>query len=246
MISVVIIANNEEQNIGRCLDSVKGIASEIIVLDSGSSDGTQSIVEAAGGKWIPQEWLGYGAQKNKANTFASNPYILSLDADEALSPELRASILAILPTLDGVYQFNRLTNYAGAWIRHGGWYPDTKIRLFRSEEASWDNAHVHERLVIHPGVPIHTLSGDLLHYSYYSSAEHRERTEQYARLQAEALYAAGVHPTFWHFGIKPAFTFFKRYILQSGWRDGPAGLSIAIISAWGTRRRYELLQELRA
>lgn len=247
MISVVIIANNEEKNIGRCLKSVEGIAEEIIVLDSGSRDRTQEIVEASGGKWIPQDWLGYGAQKNKANSLASQPYILSLDADEALSEELRASILSLgKEDFKGAYQFPRLTNYAGTWIKHSGWYPDRKIRLFPRDRAKWDEARVHEKLILDPDVSLHSLSGDLLHYSYYSTEEHRERTDVYARLQAEALYEKGLKPGFWHFVVKPAFTFFKRLVIQSGWRDGTAGLTIARISAWGVHRRYEILRDLRA
>lgn len=245
MISVVIIANNEEKNIGRCLQSVEGIAEEIIVLDSGSTDRTQEIVEAAGGRWISQEWLGYGAQKNKANSLASKPYILSLDADEALSSELQASILAKKEDLSGVYAMPRLTNYAGTWIRHGGWYPDRKIRLFPRDGAKWDEARVHEKLVSDVSLPIHDLKGDLLHYSYYSIDEHRQRSETYARLQAEALLETDLNPGFWHLEVKPAFTFFKKYILQSGWKDGPAGMTIAKISAWAVRRRFELLREMR-
>lgn len=246
MISAVIIANNEEKNIGRCLESLLDVVTEIIVVDSGSTDGTREICESYGVIWIDQPWLGYGAQKNVGNRHASHPYILSMDADEALSPELRTSIIEVSSRPNGAFSMNRRTNYCGKWIRHCGWYPDRKIRLFPKQAANWDLAEVHERLVIQTDCGITHLSGDLLHYSYYSEREHRERQEYYVGLQAKALLGSNKKPGFWEFWIKPAYTFFRIFFIRSGWLDGLAGWKIASITAWGTRRRYEILADLRA
>lgn len=246
MISAVIITNNEEQNIERCLKSLKGVVNEIIVVDSGSRDRTKEICQAFGVMWVDQPWLGYGAQKNVGNSLASNAYILSLDADEALSPELRASISVVSSSLSGAYSMNRKTNYCGKWINHCGWYPDRKVRLFPKEEAKWDLAEVHERLILPLSCAVTHLPGDLHHYSYYTEQEHRERQEYYSGLQARELLKANKKPGLWEFRVKPAYTFFRVFMMRSGWLDGQAGWRIARIAAWGTRRRYELLEELRA
>lgn len=246
MISAVIITNNEEKNIDRCLASLSGVVDEIIVVDSGSTDRTKEICQSHGVIWLEQPWLGYGAQKNVGNRRASHPYILSLDADEALSPRLKDSIKSLGTTLSGVYSMNRKTNYCGKWIRYCGWYPDRKIRLFPRASVQWDLAEVHERLLVSEGMEETHLPGDLLHYSYYTESEHRERQEHYSSLRAKTLLAAGKKPGGWEFWVKPAYTFFRVLVIRSGWLDGAAGWKIARITAWGTRRRYELLRSYRA
>ncbi len=245
MISAVIITNNEEKNIGRCLASLEGVVNEVIVIDSGSTDQTREICQSYGVTWVDQPWLGYGAQKNLGNSIAANPYILSLDAGEALSPELRAAILEVSPNLSGAYSMNRKTNYCGKWINHCGWYPDRKIRLFPHRKGQWNLANVHEELVFPQGFQITHISGDLLHYSYYTEAEHRQRQAHYVGLQANALLETDLKPGFWEFWVKPAYTFFRIFIMRNGWLDGLAGWKIAKITAWGTRKRYEILEELR-
>lgn len=244
MISAVIITNNEEKNIERCLTSLQGVVNEVIVVDSGSTDSTKEICESFGVRWVDQPWLGYGRQKNVGNSLASNSYILSIDADESLSPELRSSITLILDSLSGAYSMNRKTNYCGKWINHCGWYPDRKVRLFPKDVVSWDLAEVHERLDLPRDCAVAHLSGDLYHYSYYTEQEHLQRQEYYVGLQAKGLFEAKKKPGFWEFWVKPAYTFFRIFIMRSGWLDGASGWKIARITAWGTRRRYELLQEL--
>lgn len=242
MISAVIITNNEEKNIGRCLESLQEVVNEVIVVDSGSTDRTKEICQSYGVIWVEHPWLGYGGQKNFGNSHASNPYILSMDADEALSSELRSSISSISSSLTGAYSMNRRTNYCGKWINHSGWYPDRKIRLFPKSDAIWDLAKVHERLELSSGCKVEQLAGDILHYSYYTVAEHRARQEYYVGLQARALLESKKEPGFWELWVKPAYTFFRIFFIRGGWMDGAAGWKIARITAWGTRRRYELLK----
>ena len=152
-----IITHNEERNIGRCLESLRDVADEVIVVDSGSTDATEAICQQAGARFERHDWEGYSAQKNYANSLASCPWILSIDADEALSPELRQSLLRWKQeeTQPALFSFNRLTNYCGHWIHHCGWYPDKVVRVFPAGAARWDGL-VHEKLVTNPSdLPAH-------------------------------------------------------------------------------------------
>ncbi|MDP5172838.1 MAG: glycosyltransferase family 2 protein [Bacteroidia bacterium] len=245
-ITAVIITLNEEKNIGRCLASLGAVVDEVIVVDAGSKDRTREICVAAGATWVEQPWLGYGGQKNFANSLATTPYILSIDADEALSSELSASILAAKGKLRGAYSMNRKTNYCGDWVAHSGWYPDRKVRLFPAGGASWNLSEVHEQLELGAGIEQIHLAGDLHHYSYYTVEEHRERTRKYAHLQAKALALKGGRMSLWHRWVKPVYTFVRVLLLRNGWLDGQAGWNIARISAWGTAERYRELGRIRA
>jgi len=189
-ISAVIITQNESRNIGRCLVSLKDIADEVVVVDSGSTDDTESICREMGATFQHHDWEGYSGQKNYAETLATGEWILSIDADEALSDELRESLLLLKTSkaaADTVYSFCRLTNYCGTWIKHCGWYPDEKIRLWRKGICEWDGV-VHEELKFHTPVKRQHLNGDLLHYSYYSVEEHAARQVRYATLAAEKAH----------------------------------------------------------
>lgn len=233
MITAVIITKNEERNIGRCLASLQGVADEIIVLDSHSTDQTESICNQHAVRFIRQDWLGYSATKNLGNSLASHPYILSLDADEALSEDLTASILVLKPNLDGAYSFNRLAFYCGRPIRHGGWYPDEKIRLFPKGGAEWKGDFVHEELVPANGLTLGKLNGDLLHFTYYSTEEHIHRAKKYASLAADAMRTKGKG----RLGLalkavfSPGWRFFSMYLLKLGFLDGKSGWDIARITA---------------
>ena len=162
-LSSVIITLNEERNIGRCLDSLKGIADEIIVVDSGSTDRTEEICRSLGVKFIHHPFEGYTEQKNFAVGHCTFDYVLSLDADEALSEELKKSISAIKSkwNKDG-YSFNRFTNYCGKWIKHCGWYPDRKLRLFKKNKGSWLGNKLHERFVLNDSGNSEFSKGDIL------------------------------------------------------------------------------------
>jgi len=164
-ISASIIAFNEEANIGTCLDSIRGVVDEILVVDSFSTDKTVEICQARGVRLLQQEFKGHVEQKNFAMSQTRHDCILSLDADEALSPELRRSVLATKHDWNfDAYKVNRLTNYCGAWIRHCGWYPDTKVRLWNRNKGQWGGVNPHDRVVMDQGTSKGQLAGDLLHY----------------------------------------------------------------------------------
>lgn len=244
-ISAVIITKNEARNIGRCLDSLKGVADEIVVVDSLSTDETPAICKEHGVTFIQQEWQGYSAQKNFANQQATHDYIYSIDADEAVSDTLRESIReAKRAGLNGVYSHNRLTNYCGKWVRHMGWYPDRKIRLFPKAFTSWEGDFVHEELHFTKPLKEHFLLGDLEHYSYYNAKEHRERADKYSVLTAQKLFAKGKKANF----LKPIFSpigrFISMYFLRLGILDGAAGWNISRISAASNRLKYKELNRL--
>lgn len=243
-ISAVIITKNEECNIERCLKSIQGLVEELIVVDSGSTDRTEEICLSYGARFEYLEWQGYSAQKNYANSLARKAFILSLDADEEISVELKASILAVKKELSGVYGFHRLTNYCGSWIHHSGWYPDTKWRLFPANIAEWEGDFVHEDLQFKGDPPFQLLHGDLLHYSYNSSWEHRKRADKYSALTAKKLFAQGKNASM----LKPYLSglgrWIKMYLLQSGFRDGKAGKQIAKISAKSNVFKYKELRRL--
>lgn len=238
MVSAVIITKNEARNIGRCLASLVGVADEVIVLDSHSTDSTQGICLAHGARFIPQDWLGYAATKNLGNNLCSHPYILSMDADEALSPQLKESILALGGKLQGAYQFNRLAFYCGTPVRHGGWYPDRKVRLFPKDAAAWQGDFVHEELVLAPGMKTTWLEGDLLHYTYYSVEEHWARARKYAGLAADAMVGRGKMGLLLKACLSPGWRFVQMYFIKAGFLDGKAGWNIARITAMEVWWKY--------
>jgi glycosyltransferase involved in cell wall biosynthesis len=226
----VIITLNEERNIGRCIESLQPVADEIVVVDSFSTDRTRAICKHYNVCYYEHTFCGYAAQKNYANSRASHDHILSLDADEALSETLKDSILAVKKHWrHDHYAFNRLTSFCGRWIRHGGWYPDRKIRLFDRRKARWAGL-VHEKIIADQPASTGFLRGDLLHYSYYSVSQYLQKTELYSGLQAGELYEKGARPTLYHFYVKPAYRFFSAFILKKGFLDGYTGFCLAALS----------------
>lgn len=244
-LSAVIITNNEERNIGRCIDSLAGIADEVIVVDSYSTDRTTVIAASKGARVVQQEFLGFAGQKNFASSQASSDFILSLDADEALSDELRASIIDVKSNwqYDG-YWMSRLTNYCGTWIRHGGWYPDKKVRLFDRRKAKWVGKVLHEGIEVNES-RCGTLSGDLLHYSFYTLSDHLKVIDRYTEVQSRELFENGISPGLSHLVVRPAFKFFRDYIIKAGFLDGFAGYCVAKLSAKATFIKYAKLKMLR-
>lgn len=244
-LSVVIITFNEEKNLKRCLLSVQDLADELIIVDSFSTDKTKEIALQFNCKFIERAWNGYSDQKNYANSLAQNEYILSLDSDEEIGETLFKSIQTIkVAGINGSYSLNRLTNYCGHWIRYGGWYPDSKVRVFPKKETIWEGGYVHETLKLPSRINKETLEGDLLHYSYYSYADHKKRANKYSKLSAEHLYAEGkrVSP------IKPYLSgiakFLSMYLFNLGILDGKMGLIIAWVSASASVNKYLYLLEL--
>ncbi len=247
-LSVVVITLNEERNIGRCLQSVSEIADDIVVVDSGSEDATEEICVAHGARFMRHEWLGFAETKNFANSQAKYPLILSLDADEALSDQLIKSIKAVKENNPGntAYKMNRLTNYCGKWIRHCGWYPDSKIRLFNRENTRWTGLVIHEKLTTNPGIVVKHLDGDLLHYSYYTIAGHIDQANRFTDLTAEEAFRKGNKATILQILLKPPVRFLRDYFFKLGFLDGYYGFVVCHISAQATFYKYIKLRQLNA
>lgn len=245
-ISGVIITYNEARNIGRCIASLKDICDEILVLDSFSTDQTEAICLQHGARFEQHHFEGHIQQKNEALQRAQHPWILSLDADEALSPELKSSIIKIkenLP-LQGGYSMNRLTNYCGQWIHHCGWYPDTKLRLVSKSVAHWGGVNPHDQLLLENGVEVQHLKGDLLHYSYYTKEDHFKQIAYFSQIAAKELFMRKVRCSVVELYLKVLAQFLKSYFIKTGFLDGKAGWLIAIRSAYATQQKYAQLRQL--
>ena len=244
-LSVVIITRNEESNIERCIGSVLGIADEVIVLDSGSEDKTRELAEALGAKVYQRTFTGHIEQKNAAISLASFPHILSLDADEALDAELADAVKKVKLNFssDGYY-LNRLTSYAGQWLRHGGWYPDRKLRLWDSRKGKWGGVNPHDRFGLEAGCSTEQLPGHLLHYSYSSREEHRQQSRRFAETAAKALFSAGKKAGWIKRFLSPLFRFLYSYFFRLGFLEGAAGYYVASISAWASYHKYRRLHQL--
>ncbi len=245
-ISVVIITYNEEKNIARCLDSVKDVADEIVVLDSFSTDKTKEICEAKGVKFHQHKFDGHIQQKNRAITYATFPHVLSLDADEALDDTLKKSIIEVKDSFskDGYYM-NRLTNYCGHWVKHCNWYPDKKMRLWDSRKGSWTGINPHDKYELKEGDRnTGYLKGDILHYSYYSVEDHYKQVEYFTNIASKAFFETGKKAPAFKLFVNPIAKFMDHYILHLGFLDGSAGYSISKISAYATYLKYKKLREL--
>jgi glycosyltransferase involved in cell wall biosynthesis len=238
-ISVVIITLNEERNIARCLQSVQRVADEIIVIDSLSTDRTADIAKAHGATIVLQPFLGYVEQRNFANGQASNDWLLVLDADEALSPELEKSIIDTKNDPKySAYKFSRLTNYCGKWIKHSGWYPDKKIRLINRTSGRWAGHKVHEYWQQNQDEPIGELKGDLLHYSFYTISQHIKQIENFSELWARAAAEKGKDCSRLKVWYAPKWSFFATYIINGGFLDGYSGFLVCKYTAWYTMIKY--------
>ncbi|MBN2485005.1 MAG: glycosyltransferase family 2 protein [Bacteroidales bacterium] len=244
-ISVVIITCNEEQNIGRCIDSVKEVADDIVVLDSGSADNTINIAKEKGARVFQHGFDNFVAQKNRALTYASFPHILSLDADEALSQQLKDSILEIKNNWkhDG-YKFNRLTNFCGRWIRHGGWYPDCRIRLWDSSKGNWQGNRLHETVKLNRHSSVGFLKGNMLHYSFYSVSQHIGQINKYTDISSKAAYDKGKRTNRLEIFFKPKWKFLRDYLFKLGFLDGFYGYVVCRNSAFAKYLKYTKLYQL--
>jgi glycosyltransferase involved in cell wall biosynthesis len=244
-LSVVIITFNEERNIRRCLESVRDIADETVVVDSFSTDATETICREMGARFEQHPFSGHIEQKNHALSRAQFDHVLSLDADEALSPRLAESIRNVKTSWDcDGYTMNRLTNYCGKWIRHSGWYPDRKLRLIRRNKAAWGGVNPHDRLILAGGSSTQHLKGDLLHYSYYTIDDHIRQVEKFADIASKAMFAKGMRSGPLKLLVKPLARFLKSYIIKLGFLDGPEGYTIARMTARAAYLRYSKLLQL--
>ena len=246
-ISATIIAFNEATNIG---DACKSLAwaDEIVVVDSGSTDQTRQIAEACGARVITREWPGFAAQKQFAVEHAAYDWIFSLDADERVSDELKASIAKLREEpetglADG-YRIPRRSYYQGRWIKGGGWYPDYQLRLFRKSRGSWEPRHIHESVKLDSGARVEKLSGDILHYSVRDAAHHHRMIgERYAPLAAQQMFEERRHTSALKIAAAAPAAFVRSYILKGGFRDGLAGLSIASFAAHHAFLKHVMLWE---
>ena len=245
-LSVVIITFQEAAVIRRCIESVQGLADEVLVMDSGSTDETVSICQSLGARVIHQPWLGFAAQKNKANRLAQYDWILSLDADEALSPELYQSIQTEKQQgFSGAYKMKRLSTYFGQPLHRGWVYPDTQRRLFNRTHVSWKNSMVHEVPDIPSNIDQRWLLGDLWHTGPATSEEHRDTLAKYAQLWAADRAASGKR-SFWGEAIlKATFNFVWGYLVKAAILDGKIGFVVSRNIAWYTFSKYHQLYQIK-
>ncbi len=244
-LSVVIITYNEERNIERCLKSVQDFADEVVVLDSFSTDRTKEICKKYGVRFYQHKFDGHIQQKNRALSYASFAYVLQLDADEAPDEQLKAEIIRVKQDFkaDG-YTFNRLTNYCGQWIKHSGWYPDRKLRLFDSSKGKWTGTNPHDRLELKKGSSIKHLKGDLLHYSFYTIEEHIQTIDKFSSIAAQQRFEKGKKPFVLKLIFSPLSKFLSSYIFKGGFWDGYYGWVISINSAHSSFLKQVKLREL--
>ncbi|MGI4835291.1 MAG: glycosyltransferase family 2 protein [Janthinobacterium lividum] len=244
LLSVVVITFNEEVNLARCLQALGSVADEVLVVDSFSTDGTVALARRLGARVVQNAFAGYVEQKNFATAQARYDHVLQLDADEVLTQELRQSIQAAKANWQhAAYSLARLTNYCGAWVRHGGWYPDRKLRLYDRRLGSWQGLLLHERYEVAAGQSTGQLAGDALHYSYASVAQHVRQLNKFTSITAQEQALQGhTRVTLFHLLFKPWWKFFHGYVLRLGFLDGFAGLSIAIISALGVFIKFAKLK----
>jgi glycosyltransferase involved in cell wall biosynthesis len=236
-ISATIVTLNEERNIARAIESLQ-CADEIIVVDSGSRDRTRDIAMHLGARVFEERWRGYAAQKNFAASRAENDWILSLDADEQLTPALAAEIAALKQTgttVDG-YTFPRKAQYLGRWIEHSGWYPDKKVRLYDRTKAEWTGSFVHESVRV-DGI-VGELQSDLLHFTCNSLSDHLRTLDRYTTLAASEVVARQRPVGIRRLTFDPLWTSFRTYILQRGFLDGRQGLAIAYMAGLYTFLKY--------
>jgi glycosyltransferase involved in cell wall biosynthesis len=247
-ISACIIAKNESDRIGPCLDSVS-FCDEIVVLDSGSTDDTVEICRAAGARVVETDWPGWVAQKNRAVEAAGNDWILSLDADERVDDELRAAIQALQAgaladeAAPRAYAVARKVRYLGRWLRHGGWYPEWRVRLFHRAHARWGGIDPHDHVEV-DGKHERIRSGDLEHYTYRSLDDQIAQINLHTQAAAEDLYRRGKRATLLPAIFRSPFHFFRHYVFRLAFLDGWAGFVMSVMRSYYVFLKYVKLWEL--
>ena len=240
-LSVLILTKNEERNLPRAINSVKDIADEIVVLDSGSTDNTVELAKSLGAKVFYHPWDGYANQLNRGIELCSKDWILVLDADEEVSKELKHSIAEALRSKEAdVFMVCRRTYYLGGFLKHA-WYPEWRVRLFKKGTVRFEG-ELHEKTIFKGKAK--KLKGDLYHYSYGSLYEQYEKTIRYAKIMAEAYQKEGRRFRVYNLVFNPLWSFFKVFILQRGFLDGLRGFSVAVSSFIYTFLKYLFLLEL--
>ena len=241
-LSVAIITRNAANQLDRCLASV-AFAEEVVVVDSGSTDGTTELAARHGARVLRKEWLGFGAQKQFAVDAASHEWILCVDADEFLSPELREAIVEELKAPRGfVYAMPRRNRFLGRWLKHGEGYPDCNVRLFHREHARWGSESVYEKIATR--APVLKLRGDLLHDSAETLEKYLDKQNRYTSLQAQSMRAAGRRANALQLVLSPALRFIKFYLWRLGFLDGVPGLVHITVGCMNTFNKYAKLKAL--
>jgi glycosyltransferase involved in cell wall biosynthesis len=245
MVSVVIIAKNEAHIIGQTLLSLQGLTDDIVVVDNGSTDDTETMCRQMGAVVIKAAWQGYGPTKNIGINAAKYNWILSLDADEAIDEQLKQAVKNI-STADeqNVYNLNFKNFFCGKWVRYGEWGTDRHIRLFNRKTVQWDAAAVHEQLQLPKQAKVITLPGNVLHYTVHSLQDYMEKTVRYARMNAAKYFEQGKKSSFVKLRLSPSFSFVQNYLLRLGFLDGWEGYLTAKTTAWYTFLKYAYLKEL--
>ncbi len=240
-LSLVVITLNAEAHIARCLNSVP-FASDIVVLDSGSTDRTVEIAKGLGARVFNEEWRGFGPQKRRATELAQADWVLNLDADEALSDAAQVELQALLasPLKPEAYRFPRLSFHMGRWIRHGGWYPDRQVRLYDRKRANWSTDSIHEKVV---GRDVQDLRAPILHWVFKDLTDQVQTNNRYSGLGAEMLSQTGRHFRLFHLLTKPWVKFFETYIWKRGFLDGVPGFVIAVGAAYSVFLKWAKLWE---
>ncbi|WP_439243266.1 glycosyltransferase family 2 protein [Lonepinella sp. BR2474] len=240
-IAVAMIVKNESQDLAQCLDTVKDWADEIVILDSGSTDNTQEIAQSYGAKFYSNtDWQGFGKQRQLAQQYVTSDYVLWLDADERVSPELAQSIQTAVQNNaeNTVYQINRLSTVFGREIRHSGWYPDYVVRLYQTDYAKYGDELVHERVHYPAAAKVEKLNGDLAHFTYKNVHHYLVKSAGYAKAWAEQRQAQGKTASLLD-GVTHALgCFVKMYLLKAGFLDGKQGFLLAVLSAHSTFVKY--------
>jgi len=245
MISAVVISLNEERNIHDSVSALLQLTNDVVVLDSGSTDKTVDIARTLGAKVVSIEWQGYGKTKNLAIEYVKHPWILSIDADEVLTPELIEELKDIKLDKNNIYAINILPNYCGHWIKHSGWYPSYKKRLYYTPEVQWDDREVHENLTWSGTKEIVRLKNPLHHYSYRTAEDHRRKGDHYAKLGARHLVEKNKKVPLVKQYLAPSFRFFKMYVLKLGFLDKKAGFLLALREARMVNWRYQYYRSLK-
>lgn len=244
-LSVVIITLNEEKNIARCIQSVAPVADEILVVDSYSTDNTKTICQELGVTFLEHPFDNFVDQKNYADQSAQYKHILSIDADEVLSETLLEAIKKAKENFSAdAYEFNRLNNYCGKWIKHSGWYPDRKLRLYDRTKGRWSGLKIHEKIEMQEGSSIAFLKGDLLHYSYTSIQDHISQANRFSTLGAESAINKGRKANLIKVVLFPFWRFIRNYLLKLGFLDGYYGFVVCMIISHENFLKYVKMLEL--
>jgi glycosyltransferase involved in cell wall biosynthesis len=237
-LSAILITHNEAHNLPDCLGSLRGLADEIVIVDNGSTDGTTELAEQLGARVVRvQDWPGFGPQKNRALDAARCDWVLSIDADERITPELSQEIRqALQHDANMAYELPRLSWYCGRFMRHSGWYPDPVLRLFKRGHARFTDDLVHERLVAQH--PVSRLRAHLLHYSFMDFSQVLTKVDRYSTASAQQMFRNGRRAHFYDAPLRGLWAFVRTYVLRRGFLDGPQGFALAVSNAQGTYYRY--------